>query len=168
MQHSSTGRRLGRWRPFLCLWPVRWPSSSLAPPIILRFGSFCEPQCTNVISSSSSWTVKEWKRFAFEGAWVPLVLFCVRNSYIVHWTLRVSVNISLHNNWTSEWLGELKRQMIGFVWLMCVMYFLWLKLLYKTELLCPSTKSDIYVVYSCYSDPDVFCFTWGNIIGLSV
>lgn len=24
-----------------------------------RFGSFCEPQCTNVISSSSSWTVTE-------------------------------------------------------------------------------------------------------------
>lgn len=28
-----------------------------------RFGSFCEPQCTNVISSSSSWTAEKWKQF---------------------------------------------------------------------------------------------------------
>lgn len=32
-----------------------------AKDIYGRFGAFCEPQCTNVINSSSSWTVKEWK-----------------------------------------------------------------------------------------------------------
>ena len=35
-QHSSTGKRLARSRPFLCPWPVLWLSSRPAPPIILR------------------------------------------------------------------------------------------------------------------------------------
>lgn len=139
MQRSSTGRRSGRWRPFLYPWLAHWPSSSLAPLTILLFGpktsmgALAPSVNLSAQMSSVPALVEELRNvvvFEFESSWLPLLLFCVRNSNIVRWTLTVSVNISLHNNWTSDWLGELKWQTVGFVWLMYDMYFLWLKLLY--------------------------------------
>lgn len=78
---------------------------------------------------------------------VPLLLFCVRNTYSICKYLCIKA-----------WSIEAANSWICLVNVCNVFFFMQFKLLYKSALLCPSTKSDIYVVDSCYSDLDVFCF----------
>lgn len=175
MHHSSTGRRLGRWRPFHCLWPAHWPSFSLAPRIILQ----SEPKTSmdalalsvNLSAQMSSVpTLAEqlWMDLFFLHLKVRefLFVFCVRNSKIVRWTLTVSVNISLQQlDFWLTWKTEVANGWFS-LFIVCNVFFCDLSCCKKLP--CSSTKSDIYVVDSCYSDPDVFCFTWEYMTKLKV
>lgn len=116
-----------------------------------RFGSFCEPQCTNVISSSSSWTVPKLNHFMSKTAWVPLFFLCWELILWIEHFKSICKYLSAYRldsfmTWRS------KRQTVGFVWLMSVMYFLWLKLLYKTKLLYPF----YHVRYLCCQTPIIW------------